>query len=423
MRPRFGGLWLHADFRRLWAGMTISTWGTMVGTGALAYAAIIELDAVAWELAILTLCGLAPGFLFGLFGGAIIDRFRRRPIMIGCDIARFALLATIPIAFVLDAMTMWQLWAVAFLVTTLTDCLFNPAYEAHLPTLIQRQQLIEGNSKMAASASVAEFTGFSVSGWLVQLLRAPGAIAIDACTYLVSAFSLSRIQAPEPAPKPVHERQHLLREIREGLRFVAGNSLLRSLAAGDVFLAMGSRMLSVVYLIYLNEEVGFSPGVLGMIFAVGGVTALVASLFAERITRRAHFGTLMVLTLALVPIGALGMPLATSVSLVGAGFLVANQFITDPGWMLWDITRLTVRQSITPDHLQGRMNSTMRFLEFAAASTGAVLGGILGTQVGARETLFVAAGVLALPALCILVSPVSRLRTPPTGPRLVEVVE
>lgn len=416
MRPRFGGLWLHADFRRLWAGMTISTWGTMAGNGALAYAAILELDAVAWQLAVLTMCTLAPGFLFGLFGGAIVDRFRRRPILIACDIGRFAILATVPLAFVLDVMTIWQLWAVAFLVTTLTDCLFNPAYEAHLPTLIPRTQLLEGNSKLAASANVAEFTGFSVSGWLVQLLRAPGAIAVNACTYLVSAFAFWRIQAPEPRSRPEGHDQHLLREIREGLRFVAGSGVLRSLAAGDVFLAMGSRMLSVVYLIYLNEEVGFSPGVLGMIFAVGGVSSLVASLFAGRITARSHFGTLMVLSLVLVPIGALGMPLAASVSLAGVTLLVANQLITDPGWMFWEITKVTTRQSVTPDHLMGRMNSTMRFLEFAAASTGAALGGILGTQVGARETLFVAVGVMALPALCILLSPVARLRTPPGTP-------
>ncbi len=413
MHSRFRGLWLHADFRRLWAGTTVSIFGTMIGSGALAYTAILELDARAWQLAVLAGCTLVPGFAFGLFGGALVDRFHRRPIMIACDIGRFALLATIPVAAVLDVLTIGQLWIVAFLATTLTDCLFNPSYEAYLPTLIEKDQLLEGNSKLTATASVAEFSGFSVSGWLVQLLRAPGAVAIDAISYLASAFFIWRIKTPEPPPKPLHERRHIFHEIHEGLSYVARSSLLRSLAAADVFLAFGSRMVGVVFLLYLNEEVGFSPGVLGMIFAVGGISSLMSSLLAQRITTRWHFGTVMVVALALVPIGGLGMPLASSVSLVGVAFLVAAQLITDPGWTLWEIMKVSVRQGVTPDHIQGRMNSTMRFLEFAGASAGAALAGILGSTIGVRETLWVSVVITALPAVVLLISPVSRLSHPP----------
>lgn len=420
MTSRFTGLWRHQDFRRLWFGTSFSLFGTMIGVGALTYTAILTLDAEAWQIAVLTICTLSPGFLFGLFGGAIVDRFRRRPVMIFCDIGRFALLATIPIAAVLDVLTIGQLWVVAFLGATLTDAFFNPAYEAYLPTLIGKEKLLEANSKLTASASVAEFSGFGISGWVVQLLRAPGAIAIDSVTFLVSAACLWRIKTPEPPPTPAHERQHIFREIRDGAAYVARSPVLRSIAAGDIFLAMGSRMISVAYLLWLNQEVGFSPGLLGMTFALGGISSLVASLMAERITNRGRFGVVMVISLALVPLGAVCMPLAASVSVVGFALLIGNQFVTDPGWALWEISKISVRQSVTPQHLMGRTNASMRFLEFTAALSGAGLAGVLGTITGPREVLFVAAGIMVLPAILVALSPIARMAKPPLG-EMVEV--
>lgn len=420
MPVRTPGLTRHPDFRRLWFGSSLSLFGTMVGNGAVTYAAILVLDAEAWHIAVLAICTMSPGFLFGLVGGAIVDRRRKRPVMIACDIGRFLLLATIPLAYVLDVLTIAHLWAVAFLVATLSDCLFNPAYEACLPSLIGSERLIEANSKLTATASVAEVTGFSISGWAVQLLRAPGAVAIDAVSFLVSAFALWRIRAPEPLPAPPRAKPSLTREIREGITYVAGSPVLRSLAAGDAFLAVGTRMIGVAYLLWLNQEVGFSPGVLGMIFAVGGISSLVASLFTERITSRFHFGAVMVISVLLVPIGALCMPLTTSVGIVGVTLLVANQLITDPGWSVWEISKVSVRQSVTPEHLRGRANASMRFLEFAAALAGAGLAGAMGSFTGPRAILFLAAAIMALPALLVALSPMARMARPPLG-ELVEV--
>ncbi len=420
MRIRFTGLSRHADFRRLWFGSSLSLFGTMIGGGAITYTAILVLDARAWQIAVLAICSLSPGFLFGLVGGAIVDRFRRRPIMIACDLGRFALMATIPVAWYFDILTIGHLWVTAFLAATLSDCLFNPAYEAYLPSLIGKDKLLEANSKLTATASVAEFSGFSLSGWAVQLLRAPGAVAIDAFSFLFSAFAIWRIETPEPPPSPAHEQQHLLREIRSGARYVASNPVLRSLAAGDAFLAMGSRMIGVAYLLWLNQEVGWNPGVLGMIFAVGGVSSLVSSLLAERITSRFHFGLVMLVALALVPIGAICMPLTVSVGLVGVVLLTANQLITDPGWALWEITKVTLRQSVTPEHLLGRTNATMRFLEFAAALAGAGLAGLLGSVTGPQEILFLATAILSLPVVMVALSPVARMPRPPLG-EMIEV--
>ncbi|MEO6043984.1 MAG: MFS transporter, partial [Tepidiformaceae bacterium] len=294
MRSKFTGLWRHPDFVRLWAGETISIFGTLIGGLALSFTAILWLDASALQISILTGAQFVPGFLVGLIAGVWVDRLKSRPIMIVADIGRFVALATIPLAALFDLLTIWQLYAVALTASTLT-VFFDVAYQSYLPTLVAREELVEGNAKLTASASVAEVGSFSLSGWLVQLLSGPGAVLIDAVSFLGSAFFLARIRTEEPPPMPEHERTGIWHEAKAGLQIVFHEPIVRSLAVANAIAVCGGRILGVVFLLYLNQEVGFGPGVLGLIFAVGGVTSLGGSFLAGRAHLFGGVGPAMVL--------------------------------------------------------------------------------------------------------------------------------
>jgi MFS family permease len=414
---RFGGLWRHPDFVRLWAGQTVSVFGSLVGGMALQFTAVLWLDATPLQLSLLLGCQFVPGFAVGLVAGAWVDRLHRRPILIAADIGRAVTIVTIPLAAVFDVLRIEQLYLVALVANSLT-VFFDVAYEAYLPTLVEREELVEGNSKLTASASVAEFGAFSASGWLVQLLTGPGAILVDALSFVWSAVFVGRIRSPEPPPAPHHERQHIRHEIREGVQLVARTPILRSLAVTNLIRMLSGRMLGVVYLLYLNREVGFSPGVLGMIFAVGGLTSLAGAALAGRSSSFGGLGPALVLSSFLMSTGTLFMPLAASVSVVGVACLVMNQLISDPAWTFYDINSVSLRQAITPNRLLGRMNASIRFVEFGAMLAGTALGGVLGEVIGLRETLFLSAGGGFVAAAWLLFSPVARLRSMPVPPEV-----
>ena len=201
---KMSGLWRHGDFLRLWAGQTVSVFGSMIGGTAMSFTAILFLQATPFQIGLLNAMQMIPAFLLGLFAGAWVDRLRRRPIMIWADIGRALALATIPLAALLGGLGLFHLYAVALVVSVLT-ILFDLSYQAYLPALVGKGSLIEGNSKLSASAAVAEFGGFSIGGWLVQLLSAPVAILVDAVSFVVSAVSVATIRAREE--DVVHEDQ------------------------------------------------------------------------------------------------------------------------------------------------------------------------------------------------------------------------
>ncbi len=414
MRSKFTGLWRHPDFVRLWAGETISIFGTLIGGLALSFTAILWLDASALQISILTGAQFVPGFLVGLIVGVWVDRLKRRPIMIVADIGRFVALATIPLAALFDLLTIWQLYAVALTASTLT-VFFDVAYQSYLPTLVAREELVEGNAKLTASASVAEVGSFSLSGWLVQLLSGPGAVLIDAVSFLGSAFVLARIRTEEPPPMPEHERTGIWHEAKAGLQIVFHEPIVRSLAVANAIAVCGRGILSVVFLLYLNQEVGFGPGVLGLIFAVGGVTSLGGSFLAGRAHLFGGVGPAMVLAALLRAVGTLFMPLASSVSVLGAGLLVANQCVTDPAGSFYDINDVSLRQAVTPHEVQGRMFASCRFIEFGAMLLGTAVGGVLGEPIGLRETLFAATALMGVSAVWLAFSPVARLKGMPAA--------
>ncbi len=408
------GLWAHADFMRLWTASTVSIFGTLITRTALPFAAILVLGAGPIELGMLRIAELLPAFAIGLVAGAWVDRLRRRPIMIAADLGRAALLATVPAAAIGGALSLPHLYLVAFGASVLS-VFFDVAYQSYLPSLVGRAELVEGNAKLTAAGAVAEAGAFSIGGVLVQALTAPIAILVDAVSFVWSAWLIGRIAAPESPPRGEAGEPptaNLWREIGDGLRALRRDPALLGLAASSTLAQFTFGVGGAIYLLYVNRELGFSPGVLGVIFAVGGASSLAGALVAGRLTRFG-IGSVMIAALLLAAVGQLFVPLAKSASVGAAVLLVANQLLSDSALTVYEIHDVSLRQAIAPERVLGRVVASIKALEAASMLAGALLGGILGERVGLRPTLLLSAGVFVLAALWLALSPVRNIRQTP----------
>ena len=263
--PLTSPLWSNSAFVRVWSAATISIFGTLITRVALPFAAIIVLGSGAIEVAVLRGLELGAMLLVGLVAGAWVDRLRRRPVLIWADLGRAALLGSIPLAYALGTLTYWHLLLVSGLAAVLTS-FFDAADNAYLPSIVERERLLEANSTIAASTSAAEFVGFGISGFLVQVLSAPIAILIDAVTYLISALLLATIRRPEPPPPTREDREPVLVEIRDGLRLVLHDPILRAFVGAQMALAALWGVFGAIWLLFALEE---GP-VMGMILLSTG---------------------------------------------------------------------------------------------------------------------------------------------------------
>ncbi|MGN6811294.1 MAG: MFS transporter, partial [Thermomicrobiales bacterium] len=276
-----------------------------------------------------------------------------------------------------------------------------------------RDQLVEGNSKLETSRSVAQIVGPGLAGALIQLITAPFAIIADAVSFLVSACSLALIRVPESAPERHASKPRIWTEIGEGLQVVLGNPLLRSIAGSTGTSNLFGSMATALFILYATRDLGLSAGLLGVIFAAGNGGALVGALLASQITRRIGLGPAIVGPLALACLGAFAAPLAGGALPLVAAVLIAGWSLMAFGSVVYNINQVSLRQAITAERLQGRMNATMRFLVWGTLPIGSLIGGALGGAIGLRPTLFVAAFGGLLAPLWTLLSPVRSLREQP----------
>lgn len=408
-----GGLWRHRDFLKLWSAETISQFGTQISQLALPLVAIIILDASAFQVAALGAVEFLPFILFTLPAGVWVDRLRRRPILIIGDFGRAALLATIPIAYIADVLTLGQLYVVGFLAGVCT-VFFDVAYQSYLPSLVERDAIVEGNSKLEISRSAAQISGPGLGGLLIQIFTAPYAVLIDAISYVGSGFFLLRIRKSEEAPEPATvdgERTSMWVELKEGLRFVLGNPNLRAqagcTATSNFFFTLG---FSVI-LVFFVRELGLSPGVIGVVFSISSIGSMVAALTSRRISTRFGIGPTTIAVTALQCPAFLLMALAPKDAALA--FLIAGGLLLGFAVVVYNITQVSYRQAICPPRLQGRMNSVMRFLVWGTIPIGSLTGGALAGLIGLQETLLVGAVGSGLSFLWILFSPQRHLRDMP----------
>ncbi|HKG24292.1 MAG TPA: MFS transporter [Thermomicrobiales bacterium] len=407
MRVRRTGLWLHRDFLRFWAAQSVSQVGTQVSMLALPLIAALTLDASPFEVGVLAAAGQAPMLLVGLFAGAWVDRRHRRPVMMLADLGRAGVLLAIPIAAALDLLGMGLLYVVAFVAGTLT-VFFDVSYLSYVPTLVGRNGLVEANGKLEATASVAQVTGPGLGGLLVALLTAPFAILVDAASFLVSALFLSRIRTTEPPPAPAHERPGVLHEIREGLRHVGHEPILRSLVGCSAVTNLFGYAFLAVYVLYMAQELGLGSAAIGLVFATGGVGAFVGAMLAGPVARR--FGTGWTLIGAQFGFGFTGMfvPLAVLVPRFALPCVVASEFLQWLMFLIYVVNAISLRQRLTDHRIQGRVNATFTTVARGMQPLGSLLGGWLGSRIGLPWTLVAGEAGMFVAFAWLLASPLRR---------------
>ena len=416
LRPS-GALWHNRDFRRLWAAQTVSQFGSEITGLALPLVAILVLDASTFAVAALAVVDWLPFFLFSLPAGVRIDRLPRRPILIAADLGRAAVLGSIPLAYVFDVLTLGQLYVVGLLAGTFT-VFFDLSYQSYLPSVVERGELGEGNSKLEVSRSSAQVAGPGLAGLLVSALTAPYAILADALSFLASALFLSRIARRERKPeRPPDARPAFRAEIREGLRFVLRHPIMRSIV---IFVGISNvfvTMLFAIYLVYAVRVLDLDVTTIGVIFSLGSVGSLIGAVTATRVARLVGIGPGLIAVATTGSLGLLLIPLASG-DLVIPFLVVAN--------VLWGffalnyfVSAISLIQAITPDHLLGRTNASRRFLVQGVIPVGALLGGTLGSVLGLRTTIAIGAIGAAVAVLPLVFSPLRAVRTTADAEELV----
>jgi MFS family permease len=413
-KQKTAGLWRHPDFLKLWAGETVSLLGSQVTLLAMPLVAVLTMNATPFQMGLLGMVQYLPWLLVGLVAGAWVDRMRRRPVMVAADLGRAALLGFIPLAAAAGILRMEYLYGVAFLVGVL-NVFFDVAYTAFLPTMIPREQLVEGNSKLQVSASIAEIAGPGMAGGLVQALTAPFAIVADALSFLVSAVSLSWIGTPEPGAAPAGGSSGILAEIREGLRLIFSNPILRAFAGASVSCNFFIDVHLAVFVVFVMRELKISPVALGAVYVVGSLGGLLGSILANRLADGLGFGRVIIGGQILVLLAMLAIPLSGLRAATAVPVIAVAEAVWGFAAVVYVVNTVSLRQVITPDRLQGRATASLRFVTWGIAPLGFLLGGILGERIGLRSTLLFAGVGPLLSIVCLACSPVPTLRKLPAS--------
>jgi MFS family permease len=405
-------LWRNRDFRTLWAGHTVSMFGSQITPVAMPLIAALTLQATPAQMAVLLTLQYTPATLLGLFAGVWVDRMRRRPIMIMSDLARALLLLVLPLTAGLGLLRMEVLFLVTFLLG-IGGLFFGVADAAFLPALVHREQLVAANSALATSSSVARIAGPGLAGVLVQWLTAPIAVVFDALSFLASAWAAFAIRTPEPLSSSAEQRPKMWAAIWEGLHTIVGNPFLRAFTLSSMTFDVFWNVLYAMYVLYLTRVLGLPPTALGMILACGSAGALAGSLLADRVTRHVGIGPAVVGAQCLIGSASLLIPLASWWPATGLPLLIAAEFIQSCVGTIYGITRYSLTQAITPDRLRGRVDASNSFIGLLPAVLGTLAGGALGEWIGVTPTIVLGASGGVLAFLWVLLSPIRMLRTVP----------
>lgn len=373
---------------------------------------MLVLHAPAADLGRLAAASAAPAVLVGLIAGPRLDRHRRRPVMIGADLGRAALLLIIPIAAVAHRLVMAELYLVAALVGA-ASVLFDMADHAYLPSLVDRQHLVAANARLSATDSTAEIGGPALAGVLVSLLTAPIAIAVNAVTYLASAVILATIRHPEAAPPRAAAAPNWRSDLLGGFRALIAEPLIRPLFLTSVTSALFGAFFFALYTFFAVTTLRLTPAMLGVTIAVGGVGALVGASLAAWLGRRLGIGRPLILAGLLEAAFTLLIPLAGGGPARAMAMLMAGQLFGDALGTAFLIHAVSLRQAVLPGEVLGRVAGAFAAGAGLATVIGALIGGALGGWIGARDTLFISSAGLALAPLWCLASPIWRLKTAP----------
>lgn len=406
-------LWHDGNFLTLWSGQTLSEFGAQISMLGIPVLAVVLLDATAFQVGVLDAAGLVAFLLIGLPAGVWVDRMRKRHVMIWADAVRAVAIATIPVMWMLGALHIWQLYAIAFVIGVAT-VFFDVSYQSVIPSLVRPGQIAEANGKLQATQQVAQLAGPAIGGGLISLVSAPFAMIVTAGTYAVSFVALLLTRDHE-VPRPAHEHEPMLREIGEGLRWVFGNRYLRRIVGttgtSNFFNIVAMTMLPI----FLLRELGMTAAAMGLIFSLGAVGGVFGAIATPHIVR--GVGEARAIPMSAIGFSVVGvfLPLAAMTPLIAFPLLVAQSFIAGFTVLVYNITQVTFRQRITPSRLLGRMNASVRFVVWGVMPIASLLSGALGTWLGIVPTMWIGAIGQLLSALFVVAGPFWAMRDLPAA--------
>jgi MFS family permease len=396
----------------LWMGETVEWFGGQITALALPTVAILSLNAGPFEMGVLGALNSVAWPILGLFVGVMADRWRRRPMMVWANIGQVLALGSIPLGFMVGILNLNQLFAVA-LAMSVTTVFFVIAYQSYLPTLIDREDLVEGNAKLETSSSAALVFGPALAGFLIQITGAAQSIAVDALSTLIAALAILSIKQPEVTLTSKVKRA-FFKELRNGAGIIFMNPILRTLTAAAATINFGRSMFYAVFFVFIYDNLKITPGTAGLVLGIGSAGFLIGALSASRTVKKLGLGVTLALAALIAGTGLIMIP-ATMYG-PAAPTLAALWMFSNIGMPLWNINQVSLRQAITSNQLQGRMNATMRTITWSTWSVGALVGGILGLRLGVPLAIMIGGLISTSPTLLIIFSPVGKLSQIPIHP-------
>jgi hypothetical protein len=395
----------HRAFARLWLASTISQLGTQVTVLVVPLIALKLLHATTFQVGALGVAEFLPFILVGLQAGAILDRRERKPIMLLCDVARAAALAAVPVAWGLGKLHLWMLYVVVFVVGTAT-VFFDVSAQSITPDVVAVEDLGDANQTVAAAESVARTAGPGIGGLLLTVVSAPVAILVDIVSYLASFWLLLGVQpatvereADDGKPPPLRQ------QIGEGFSFVRRHRTLWPLLVCASSGNLGAHIQQAVLITFMVRTLHYSPAVIGLMFMLGNVGVIVGAAQSVRVTRMLGLGR-MLWSMSLV-CGILSVLAGLASGRLSIAALGIPWFLIAGSSTIFNVGQLSYRQAATPAYLQGRMNATFRFFVWGTIPIGFLLGGVLGTVIGLRNTMFLSGVVSMVPFVFVLYSPMA----------------
>jgi MFS family permease len=405
-------LWRHPDFLRLWTGQTLSRLGSGVSGLAVPLIAAVTLEATPTQMGLLGAVGMAPFLLVGLFAGVWVDRLSRRTVLIVADLGRGLLATLIALLAALGLLRIEHLYVIGLL-SGILSVFFEVAYISYLPSLVGRDQIVEANSKLEVGSAAVRLLGPTVGGLLIAWISAPLVITINALSFLVAGAFTWAIRTPEAVRQQDGRRRRIWQEMGDGFRVIFGNRYLRSIAPCTATFNLFNNLLMAVYILFATRELGLDAPQLGLIGTIGAGGALAGASFSGRISRRLGLGPLIVGAMSISSTSRLLVPLFAEPGWSAILVPMAGALIGNAAQISYDINQLSFRQSVTPSELQGRTNAAQRFMVWGTMPIGALIGGLLGDQIGLRSTMLVGAVGSMLAIGWVLFSPVRTLRAEP----------
>ncbi|GAA2836141.1 MFS transporter [Kitasatospora paracochleata] len=412
---RRDSLWRNGDFLTFWFGETVSLLGTQVTNLALPLTAINAFGATDEQVGLLRFLQLVPYLGLALLIGVWTDRARRRPVMLGANLVRLVLIALVPVMYWWHALDLTLLLVIACAVG-IASVVFDVSWMSYVPTLVRRpEHYVEASARMGSSSSAAEVAGPGLAGLLVSALTAPVALVVDACSYAVSLLSLLLIRTREPRPEPTAER-HLLRELRDGLGWVLGSGILRALALVGFCCNFSMVAIWTMFLLYGTNDLHLGSSTLGAVLATASVGGLIGSLVSRGVIARFPIGRVYLVAQSALLLGPTLLVPAIGPRPLMLVLFVLSFFTTYLGLGVAGVVIVSLRQTLTPQSMMGRMTAAFRTLLFGGGALGGLSAGLLAGRLGAHGALVVAAAGSAVVVLGLVVSPVSRLKEMPQSP-------